>query len=139
MSLGRDQPTYRVRRIPPYVQRTQLANFLTQNIQGLGGDDNIRIRSLAPSLGDWTRHPSQTATLTFEEQPSRFRDGRSEWAITIPGHEHSLVLDTNFLDFTPMNDVHPDLHRFEWVPTSLDRRWVLTQSSLQLHSHIWSR
>lgn len=109
------QPTYRLRRVPSYVGRAGLASFIAQAVEGLGGAQNIHVYSLAPSVGDWARPPSQTATLTFNESPIRLCDGRSEWAFPVQGQGPSLLLDTHFLDFTPLNDINPDLHQFEWV------------------------
>jgi hypothetical protein len=112
---GHESPTFRVRRVPAFVDRVGLVQFLVSTVEGIGSPESIRIFSFAPSPGDWSNPPSQTATLQFTEVPVRFprTQGENEWPVAVPGQKLPLLFDVHFLDFTPLNHVQVEVHDFE--------------------------
>ena len=106
--------TFRVRRIPAAIRKTDLVDFLRRSVPGLGDEGNIQLRSLAVSPDDLTFPPSQTATLEFTRPPERFKGAtESSWFVQISGSDEGLLFDTNFLGFTPLNRVEDGIHKFE--------------------------
>jgi hypothetical protein len=113
MPRTRQALTYRLRRLPAYVERSTVANFLVRSVEGLGPPENIVIFSLASSLVHWERPPTQTATLMFKRTPERFDNDRTQWMVPLPNQGESLIFDIHFLEFTPLSDCDPSLHQFE--------------------------
>jgi hypothetical protein len=113
MPRPRESLTYRLRRLPAYLDRSQVANFLVTSVEGLGPLENIVIFSLASSLMPWKQSPTKTATLMFKRTPKRFDNDRTEWTVPMPDHSESLIFDTHFLEFTPLSDCDRSLHQFE--------------------------
>jgi len=111
MPRSRETLTYRLRRLPAYLKRSTIADFLVRSVEGLGPLENILVFSLASNLVRWERPPSKTATLMFKKTPERFDNDQTEWTIRVA--DQDLIFDTNFLDFTPLTDADPDLHQFE--------------------------
>jgi hypothetical protein len=105
--------TYRLRRVSPFVKQSQLSTYLTQVATCFTQAGQISVHSFAPTIGDWNRPPYQTATISFERTPEQLKDGREEWSFHVGHGQPSLLLDKHFLDFTVLNDVHPDEHTFE--------------------------
>jgi hypothetical protein len=111
MPRSRETLTYRLRRLPAYLKRSTIADFLARSVEGLGPSENILVFSLASNLVRWERPPSKTATLMFKKTPERFDNDQTEWTIRVA--DQDLIFDTHFLDFTPLSDADPDLHQFE--------------------------
>ena len=105
--------TYRLRRLPAYLDRSSVASFLVTSAEGLGPLENIVVFSLASSLMPWKQSPTKTATLMFKRTPKRFDNDRTEWTVPIPEQVESLIFDTHFLEFTPLSDCDHNLHQFE--------------------------
>ena len=105
--------TYRLRRLPNYLERSTVANFLVNSVEGLGPPENILIFSLASNLVPWERPPTKTATLMFKKTPERFDNDQTEWTLMVPDQGQSLIFDTHFLEFTPLGDCDRDVHEFE--------------------------
>lgn len=80
---------------------------------------SIHVYSLATSLYLWENPPSRVATIMFDKLPSFILDNpdNDEWAIPSKGvhaNNYSLILDTNFLGMTPLNDIQPpSCHLYE--------------------------
>jgi hypothetical protein len=105
MSGHRKSRTYRVQRIPAVIEQHQLGAVLAKALD----DDaaNIEVCSLAPSLNDWEQVHLNVATVIFKKIPSKIDDRNTRWSVSIEnfGIMHELVLDTDFLGFTPLNYV----------------------------------
>jgi hypothetical protein len=110
-----NSPTFRVRRVPAFVDRVGLVQFLVSTVEGIGSPENLRIFSFAPTPGDWTKPSSQTATLQFIEVPARFSrsEGENEWPVAVLSQKLPLLFDIHFLDFTILNHVEAEVHDFE--------------------------
>src|SRR2546423_13508622 len=106
MPRSRDALTYRLRRLPAYLKRSAVADYLVRSVDGLGSPENIVVFSLASNLLHWER---PVATLIFKKTPDRFDDDRAEWTIPLTDQDQNLILDTHFLDFTTLSDPDPDL------------------------------
>lgn len=113
MPRPRESLTYRLRRLPAYLDHSQVANFLATSVEGLGPPENIVIFSLASSLMPWKQSPTKTATLMFKSTPTRLDNDRTEWTVPMPDHSESLIFDIHFLEFTPLSDCDRSLHQFE--------------------------
>ncbi len=114
--MGNPTKTFRVRRVPANLSRSTLAGFLQRSVSALGGDTNICVRSLASSPDDWNSPPSQTATLEFVDLPPQFQSkAATTWEFPVPGHDIALTFDTDFIGFTPLNQVDEQHHEFEYV------------------------
>jgi hypothetical protein len=73
---------------------------------------SIHVYSLATTLNFWENLPSKVATIMFDTLPSLILDSpdNDHWAIP----SSRLVLDTNFLGMTPLNDIQPpSCHLYE--------------------------
>ena len=112
---GPDSPTFRLRRVPAFVDQAGLVQFLLSTVEGIGSPENLRVFSFAPTPGDWSKPSSQTATLQFIEVPARFSrsQGENEWPVAVPGQKLPLLFDVHFLDFTVLNHVQDEVHDFE--------------------------
>lgn len=84
----------------------------------MASTDNITIYSLAPTIGDWSKPPLQTATLTFGKIPAELQDDQDQWHFTVPGQPLPLLLDSHFLDFTSLNHVDDDHHAYDCIGIS---------------------
>jgi hypothetical protein len=105
--------TFRVRRIPAEQDISTLPYFLNTSVDGLGGDHNIRVRSLAPSPIDRSTNPTLVATIDFAEVPERLQDAEQGWTIYLKGSRKFLLFDKSFRGFTPLNHVQDTQHDFE--------------------------
>jgi hypothetical protein len=105
--------TFRVRRVPPQQTFSTLAAFLNTSVDGLGGDSNIIVRSLAPSPLEHSIKPTSVATIEFTNIPKRFDDGKQEWTVYLKNSRKFLLFDKNFRGFTPLNDVKSGQYGFE--------------------------
>src|SRR6266566_604047 len=106
--------TFRLRRCPVTVNETALCDRLSQAFGDITPTD-IRIQSLATTLGPFETPPTKTATLSFAKLPSvvETQIKKGEWMIESHGLDGSLILDTNFRGMTPLNDVEAQKHDFE--------------------------
>lgn len=107
---------FRLSRCPAAADETTLATLLSNALGDVGPTD-IRVQSLARSHGlDGT---SNTATLMFKKMPFLLRDWphRTSWRIDLNDaaplrddelRGETLVLDTHFEGFTPLNDAKDD-------------------------------
>jgi hypothetical protein len=113
MPRPRENLTYRLRRLPAYLERSTVADFLVRSVEGLGPPESIVVFSLASNLVPWERPPTKTATLMFKKTPKRFDNDQTEWTVLLPDQGQSLIFDTHFLEFTPLGDCDRNLHQFE--------------------------
>ena len=113
MVRPRETLTYRQCRLPNYLERFTVANFLISSAEGLGPPENIPIFSLASNLVPWERPPTKTSTLMFKKTPERFDSDQTEWTVSVLEQVQSLIFDTHFLEFTPLSDCNRDVHEFE--------------------------
>lgn len=110
--------TFRVRRIPSTIVKSRLSRYLASSFDA---DANappveITVRSLAPSPDDWDLKPSQTATIEFSRIPQRLREKqRSQWTISHAITKRQLLIDRDFLGFTPLKNVDSKNHTHEYV------------------------
>lgn len=103
--------TFRVRRVPSSLTRRNLAVYISKSIDEIGPAENIRVRSLAPTLEDRNLPPKQTATIEFSEVPVCLQDERKEFLFFVEDSDDTLLFDQAFLGFTPLNKV--DRHACE--------------------------
>jgi hypothetical protein len=113
MPRSRETLTYRLRRLPAYLERSTVADFLVRSVEGVGPLENLVIFSLASNLVHWERPPTKTATLMFKKTPERFDNDRTEWTVLLPEQGQALIFDTHFMEFTPLSDCDRSLHQFE--------------------------
>ena len=114
MDGARKKLTYRVRQLPHHVDKLHVVTLLAR--LGLGPVENIRVLSLSCSLSHWERQPTKTSTVEFERAPTLLSNNKTEWILLVAGHnglQQNIIIDTHFLDFTPLNDVAPAAHAFE--------------------------
>jgi hypothetical protein len=109
MSLASKSRTYRVQQIPAYLSINQVADFLAAASRSIGLAENIRVHSVATTLGftSYTTRRTKTATLTFCQTPAIFENDEEQWALPSE-HEswnRNLVFDIHFRGFTALNDV----------------------------------
>lgn len=113
MPRSRNTLTYRLRRLPAYLKRSAVADYLVRSIEDIGPRENIVVRSLASNLVQWERPPTKVATLMFKKTPELFNNDGTEWTVPVEGQNRSLIFDTHFLDFTPLSDPGQDLLQLE--------------------------
>ena len=109
MSLARESRTYRVQQVPAYLRVDQVANFLATASRSVGSAENIKVYSLATSLGftSFIRRATKTATITFKQTPPIFDNDEEQWSVP-SDHDRwnrNLIFDTHFRGFTALNDV----------------------------------
>lgn len=114
--MARDQNalTYRVRRLPPEIDKSGVVELLTQSLATEDCVPTIHVYSLCRSLDSPETTSAKEATVTFSALPSQFQ-GREEWSLTAVYHsvEHHVVVDKQFLDFTVLSEVPDDEHILE--------------------------
>ena len=106
---------YRLRNIPSHADRYLAAELIAGCVRGLS-PHQIRISSLALAIDPWARTPTKTATLTLEfcNSDIELKPGQEEWAFSLPGLPKPLLLDQHFRGLTPLNDVNPETHKYEY-------------------------
>lgn len=108
--------TFRLRGCDAGTDRKAVQDVLVQAFDDISAND-VHIRSLATTLMPWEDPPTKTATLNFTKLPSAIErclsDG--EWTVEDAASNNSLILDTHFLGLTPLNDVRPERHDYEYV------------------------
>lgn len=108
--------TYRVRQLPSYLKfPRQVADFLAGIAEDLGAPEDIEVFSLATSLNPLEIPPSKVATIMFEKTPRPFDNDLNQWSISgqLIGLARDIIIDTHFLDFTPLNDAALGDHTME--------------------------
>jgi hypothetical protein len=110
--MKEDNLTFRISCIPHHVQPWSFEKLLLSLVPNLKSGD-FEVRTFVPSVDDFSIPPSRTATVRFRNVPEEFKNGSNEWSKEIPGWGEKLVLDTHFNDFTPLNEVDPNIHQFE--------------------------
>jgi len=108
---------YRLQNLPPHVDRTEATKLLSAilNDRNITAAD-INIYALALSVGNWTSQLTQVATLTFMEPfPASLPAPGYRGHFAIAGLLKSLVLDSDFLGLTPLNNVSRAEHTHEYV------------------------
>jgi len=108
----RQRQTFRVRKIPDYIERHQLSKLLKGLLSYGGPLEGIEVFSLATSI----ETPStQVATVCFDTIPTRLCGSDNEWVLydDDPHLPHNIILDTHFLGFTVLNEVPADKHVLE--------------------------
>ena len=114
MSGSRERRTYRVRQLPPHVDRHLAVALLARIGHDFGPSTNIQILSLSSSLNPWENPPTKTATVYFLRLPAAFDNEKDEWVLPAQSElslERDIIVDVHFLDFTPLNS--PENHLFE--------------------------
>jgi hypothetical protein len=78
---------------------------------------DIHIFSLARTVDQWERPPTQVATLTFRKTPALVASAYAdrEWSLHVAGSLIPLILDTGFAGMTPLNDIPDPYHNYEYV------------------------
>jgi len=106
--------TFRLQGCATTVDEATLRRTLAQAFGDINADD-IRVRSLATTLSSWGAPATKTATLSFEKLPSAIGTSiaRGRWTVETPGCSGGLILDTNFLGLTPLNEVEDWKHDYE--------------------------
>lgn len=106
--------TYRVRRLPPDIDKSGVVELLTQSLATEDFVPAIHVFSLCRCLDSPEITSAKEATVTFSALPSQFQ-GREEWSLTTAYHsvEHHIVIDKQFLDFTVLSEVPADEHILE--------------------------
>lgn len=116
-SQNEPRRTYRVQRIPPYVDAVQLAEFLADASESLGPAENIAVFSIATSLGSesYTSQATKTATVSFIRTPQILDNDEDHWSVVCghPKWDRKLDFDIHFRGFTPLNDVCVDEQQLE--------------------------
>ncbi|KAF9639078.1 hypothetical protein BFW01_g9975 [Lasiodiplodia theobromae] len=119
--MARDQNalTYRVRRLPPEIDKPGVVELLTQSLATEDCVPTIHVYSLCRSLDSPETTSAKEATVTFSALPSQLQ-GREEWSLTAVYHsvEHHVVVDKQFLDFTVLSEVPDDEHILDCVAIS---------------------
>ena len=107
--------TFRLRGCPTCLDEAALRERLSATFGDVTPND-IRINSLATA--PWETPPTKTATLTFERLPSLIEAQRKAGKLKIVQLvlDGTLLLDTEFLGLTPLCEVDPQKHEFEYVP-----------------------
>src|SRR5687767_5114245 len=107
---------FRLRRIPNTARTFEdVAQVLSDAIEGLA-KESIRIYSLATTVRPWENPPSRVATLMFVGPIAFLASSdahKTQWTFPLRDQPGSLVLDTNFLGITPLNDVELAAHQAE--------------------------
>lgn len=114
MDGHRERRTYRVRQLPPHVDRHQTVALLARLGHDLGPAANIQIFSLSSSLNPWENRPTKTATVCFLRLPAAFDNDKNEWVLPAQSElalERDIIVDVHFLDFTALNS--PEKHLVE--------------------------
>ncbi|KAM0797668.1 hypothetical protein BDR22DRAFT_862434 [Usnea florida] len=119
MSGRRERRTYRVRQLPPHVDRHQAVALLARLGHDLGPATNIQIFSLSSSLNPWESRPTKTATVCFRRLPAAFDNDKQEWVLPAQSEfalERDIIVDVHFLDFTALNS--PEKHLVDCIGIS---------------------
>ncbi|UKZ73736.1 hypothetical protein TrVFT333_001386 [Trichoderma virens FT-333] len=113
------QKVYRLSNIPADADRHTVVQLLGQAL-GDVSYEHIQLFSLAFSIDHLDGSPSKLATLTFNKVPNIVKDepNKSQWKLQLPGLPNSLILDTHFLGFTPLNDVSGPQHLCDCIAIS---------------------
>ncbi|EHK22131.1 uncharacterized protein TRIVIDRAFT_150386 [Trichoderma virens Gv29-8] len=139
------QKVYRLSNIPADADRHTVFQLLVQALSDVSYE-NIQLFSLAFSIDHLDGSRSKLATLTFNKVPNIVKDepNKSQWKLQLPGLSNSLILDTHFLGFTPLNDVSAEAqicsciaisglssHPFgSWQPHGSDKSFMWIRDSL---------
>ncbi|KAL7937859.1 hypothetical protein V8C35DRAFT_290115 [Trichoderma chlorosporum] len=113
------QKVYRLGNIPNCWDRHDVILRLSEALEGVSYED-IQIFSLAFSVDHLDESPPKKATLTFNKIPSiiKLEPKKSQWNIKVPNLSSSLILDSHFLGFTPLNDVSGPQHLCDCIAIS---------------------
>lgn len=111
MAPEQSSKVYRLRYLPLYVDRLDVAKMLVGCIPGLQLEE-IQISSLALAVDSQS---SKTATVMFRTTPHVVgQDPRqSQWDLPVAGLPAPIVLDTHFNGLTPLNEVDESSHTTE--------------------------
>lgn len=107
---------FRLRGIPPQYRSKADVRELVKKVFSIAPGASVPIHSLAVNPVD---HDSQVATLSFHTLPDQLRDGsKNQWVFDAPvdevlddddaNHNRSLVFDTHFSGFTPLQHAKND-------------------------------
>ena len=114
MESKNESRTYRVRKLPPSVNKEDVAALLSR-FPGFGSAECVRVHSIASSLHSWDPRPMKVATVTFTHPPEAFDDGKDQ--CVLEGHivdlDQNIIVDCHFLGFTLLNQVDPQKHVLE--------------------------
>lgn len=110
-----ERRTYRLRRLPLYLQRQDVVEFLCWASSSFGLEGNIEVSSLASNLIVWRNPLTRTATLVSKRTPKPLDDDEVEWTVSAhhTGWNRNLIFDVHFEGFTPLNDVDSSIHLAE--------------------------
>lgn len=118
MATGSRRRVYRVRNLPNYADRHAAAQLIAQAIaiDGSTLSIGVTVHSLAKAVDPWERVATQTATVTFGDEPNlgtKPTQRPEEWKLLVPGLRNPLILDAHFEGFTPLNDPDATGHLYE--------------------------
>lgn len=117
MPPARESRTYRVQQLPVDIHITQVADFLTSACADIGPAKNIKVYSVARTLGftSYATRSTKTATIVFRQTPLIFDNDEEQWSVE--SHRarwnRNLVFDTHFRGFTALNDVSAEEQQLE--------------------------
>jgi hypothetical protein len=129
MTEKQERPkVYRLRGLPdrPDFDRLAATQFVANVINDpmLTADD-INICSLATTVEPHKRWNRKVATVMFKHTPSALtttdsadKSAASKWQFRVPGFSEPLVLDSDFLGLTVLNDVSEAEHQFDCIVLS---------------------
>jgi hypothetical protein len=130
---------FRVRGLPNHVTTHAEVGSLVAELLGISPASNVIVSSLATSLDYWETPRSKVSTIQLKvDSPLIVNFSASQqWHVPIDETgSKSLILDTHFLGFTPLNDVSPSTHIIEYVASHVNS---LLANIGKLHRNIRSR
>ncbi|KAH8900918.1 hypothetical protein GQ53DRAFT_608318, partial [Thozetella sp. PMI_491] len=110
---------YRLRSIPSDVETCASVASLVAESLGLPSASDVVVSSLATTLDYWETPLSKVSTIQFKVVPPFLGHpvSASEWSVPLE-NGGSLILDTHFLGFTPLNNVAPAQHVLDCITIS---------------------
>jgi hypothetical protein len=111
------QRTYRVQGIPATYTKEDSRKVLNLVFESSSDKPRPTVHSLAPDPSSSAGGDGfQIATVTFEQTPKLFQDGKAQWPIPTSRITHSgirstiapITIDSHFVGFTPLNTTPSD-------------------------------
>jgi len=107
--------TYRVQGIPAAFAREACEKLLSSALRSQNESPEAVVHSLSPD--PYHTKDFKVATVTFNQTPDEFQDGKDQWTVTgrdILGITVSLTVDCHFSGLTPLNSIRRDSdHKIE--------------------------
>jgi hypothetical protein len=119
MNSGHDdwsRKVFRLRGLPNTITTFDaVASRLSEGLRGYP-TEKIHVFSLATTLNYWERPLSKISTVMLADVPPFLGDPHPDGQWTIPSRDNGdLILDTNFLGMTPLNEVDSSVHSAEYA------------------------